>query len=76
MLLRKDFTNLHFGRTVVTDSPSHTIAIAQIEHSTGSGSPDGHAQKEKLYWLPILALFVFFFFVFCLKKRQTRVFIK
>jgi hypothetical protein len=41
--------NLHFGGTVVTDSPSQAIAMAQTEHSTAGGNLDGHAQGEKLH---------------------------
>jgi hypothetical protein len=41
---KKGFTNLHFDGAVVTDSPSQAIAIAQIEHSTIGGNPDGHIQ--------------------------------
>jgi hypothetical protein len=44
MRLRMGFTNLHFSGTVVMDSLSKAIAIAQIEHSTANGNPDGHAQ--------------------------------
>jgi hypothetical protein len=55
MLLRMDFTNLHFGGAVVMDSPSQTVAMAQTEHSTAGGNPNGHAQGEKLHWLPLSA---------------------
>jgi hypothetical protein len=74
MLLRRGFANLHFGRILVMDLPSQIVAIAQTKHSTGSGNPDGHAQRGKLYWLPILALmFVCFFFsFFFLKKKRER----
>jgi hypothetical protein len=62
MLLKRGFINLHFGGAVVTDSPSQTVAMAQTEHSTAGGNPDGHAQGEKLHLLPLPA--------FLLKKKN------
>jgi hypothetical protein len=55
MLLRMNFTNLHFGEAVVTDLPSQAVTMAQTEHSTAGENSNGHAQKEKLYWLPLPA---------------------
>jgi hypothetical protein len=65
MLLIRGFTNLHFGGAVVMDSPSKAVAMAQTEHSTVGGNPDGHAQGKKLHWLPLPA------FLFR-KKKKTR----
>jgi hypothetical protein len=48
MLLRRGFTNLHFGGAVVTGSPSKAVAMAQTEHSTAGGNPDGQAQGKKI----------------------------
>jgi hypothetical protein len=42
----KDFTNMRFGRAVVTDSSSKTIAMVQTEHFTAGGNLDGQAQRE------------------------------
>jgi hypothetical protein len=64
MLLRRGFTNLHFGEVVVTDSPSQTVAMAQTEHFTAGENPDGHAQGKKLHWLPIPAFYI--------KKKKVR----
>jgi hypothetical protein len=49
MLLRMGFTNLHFGGTMVTDSPYQAIVMAQTKHFTVGENPDGHAQGEKLH---------------------------
>jgi hypothetical protein len=38
--------------------------MAQTEHSTAGENPDGHAQGEKLHWLPISA--------FLLKKKKKK----
>jgi hypothetical protein len=58
MLLRRGFTNLHFGGAVVMDSPSQAVAMVQTEHSTAGGNPDGHAQGGKLHWLPLPAFYL------------------
>jgi hypothetical protein len=55
---------LHFGGVVVTDSPSQAVDMTQIEHSTSGGNLDGHAQGEKLQWLPLPA--------FCLEKKKKK----
>jgi hypothetical protein len=55
---------LHFGGAVVTDSPSQAVAMAQTEHSTSGGNLDGHAQGEKLQWLPLPT--------FCLEKKKKK----
>jgi hypothetical protein len=39
----KGFTNLHFGGAMVMDSPSKAVAMAQTEHFTADGNPDGYA---------------------------------
>jgi hypothetical protein len=62
MLLRRGFINLHCGGVVVTNSPSQPVAMAQTEHSTAGGNPDGHAQGDKLHWLPLPA--------FLLRKKK------
>jgi hypothetical protein len=48
MLLRRDFTNLHFGGVVVTNSPSETVTMAQTEHSTMGENPNGPAQGRQI----------------------------
>jgi hypothetical protein len=35
------------------NSSSQTVTMAQTEHFTVGENPDGHAQGEKLYWLPL-----------------------
>jgi hypothetical protein len=65
MLLRRGFTNLHFGVTVVTDSPSQAILVAQTKHFTADENPDGHAKRKKrIHWLPISD--------FLLRKKKKR----
>jgi hypothetical protein len=49
MLLRRGFTNLYFGETIVMDSPSQVIPVAQIKHFTASKNPNGQAQGKKNY---------------------------
>jgi hypothetical protein len=63
MLLKKRFINLHCDGVVVTDSPSQAVVMAQTEHFTAGGNLDGHAQGDKLHWLPLPA--------FLLRKKWT-----
>jgi hypothetical protein len=46
----------YFDGAVMTDLPSQAVTIAQTEHSTMSGNPDGHVQGKKLHCLPLSAL--------------------
>jgi hypothetical protein len=39
MLLRMGFTNLYFGRAVMTDSSSQIVAMAHTEYSTVGENP-------------------------------------
>ena len=49
MLLRIDFTNLHFSGAVVIDSFFQAVVIAQIEYFTVNENLDNHTQGKKLH---------------------------
>jgi hypothetical protein len=56
MPLRRGFTNLHFCGAVVTNSLSQAVAMTQTIPQ--SENLDGHAQWEKLHWLPLPTLLI------------------
>jgi hypothetical protein len=64
MLLRKDFTNLHFGRAVVTDSPSQAVVIVQTEHFRASENLDGHTKGKNYIGYLLLT--------FLLRKKKKK----
>jgi hypothetical protein len=53
---KRGFTNLHFRGTMMIDSPSQTVVMAQTEHSTTGGNFDGHTQGGKLHWFSLPTL--------------------
>jgi hypothetical protein len=62
MLPRWGFTNLNFGSAMMMNSPSKAVTMAQTEHSTVGGNPDGNAQGGQLHYSPLSA--------FSIKKRK------